>query len=141
MYPLRLFFALILILFAENSFATECQSGEYSDSLIVDPIVPQTLQLHFPNEENIQPDISNFEIISAVTMSNEDGERWATLAIVNSASGRRTLSSRHLMAIFADGSRHFAQNVEHTFNAREEVTLPLFFGCSKFPILKLVSRQ
>ena len=67
------------------------------EALSVDRVVSQNLQLAFPNDDNIQPEISDFAVLNFVLMSNDNGERWSVITLKNQSSGRRTLSQKQLI--------------------------------------------
>jgi len=141
------YLAIALILLSSNSFvssnafASECGTEEQSENLILDQSIPLTEIIRFPNDDRILPDKSDFEIIHAITMSNEKGERWATLTVENKSSGRRTINEEHVMGLFADGTRRFPERFDYTFDRREVSSITVRFGCSKFPILELTTRS
>jgi len=74
-------------------------------------------------------------------MSNLKGERWATITVTNQAHGRRTLNQDQVLALFADGTRHFPLNFTQEFKAQQTVSLLVNFGVNKFPILKIMTRN
>ena len=47
--------------------------------LSIDRVVPNSFDLAFPNESNIQPEQSDFSVNNFVLMSNDSGERWAVV--------------------------------------------------------------
>lgn len=130
----------IFFLCSFNVIGSECQTQGQSENLILDQNIPSTEIINFPNDERIQPDRSGFEILHAITMSNEQGERWATLTIKNNSFGRRTINREHVLALFADGSRKFPLSIDYSFDGKEVASITVTFGCSKFPILKLSTR-
>ncbi|WP_428617483.1 hypothetical protein [Shewanella sp.] len=111
------------------------------DVLTVDRSVSGSFQSSFPNENNTQPDISDFKVLNSVLMSNEAGERWAVMTIENLASGQRTLNQNHLMALFANGERLTPQIFKRRFAANEILSITLAFGEHKFPILEIYPRN
>ena len=127
----RIFYILMLI--STSSLASE-------DVLSLDRFVPNSFDLAFPNEKNIQPDISDFKVINFALMSNQSGERWAIVTIMNQAQGRRTLSHNHLMALIANGKRINPVELSQSFKASETMSLTINFGESKFPLLTVYSR-
>lgn len=110
------------------------------DVLSIDRVVPQNFDLAFPNEFNNQPDLSDFKINSFALMSNEAGERWAVVTLTNLASGKRSLTQKHIMAIVANGERIAPLEFLQSFNADETLSLTINFGESKFPLLSVYSR-
>jgi hypothetical protein len=97
--------------------------------------------INFANDEKIFADRSDFTIVHSVHMSNIEGERWATITVANTASGKRILSNQHLLALFADGSRRYPLHFSEEFKARETKSLLIRFETDRFPILKIMTRQ
>ena len=61
--------------------------------------------------------------------------------MTNQSSGRRELEAKHLVALFADGSRHNPTEFKRTFKGNETQSITLNFGESKFPILSIYTRN
>ena len=78
---------------------------EVREILSVDRSVTSSINLSFPNDNNIKPKKGNFEIVNYVLMSNDIGERWSVITLTNLSTGNRNLEHGHLIALFADGSR------------------------------------
>ncbi|MBE8167187.1 MAG: hypothetical protein HAW66_02305 [Shewanella sp.] len=110
------------------------------EPLSLDRIVPSNFTLAFPNEDNIRPSVSTFEVNNFALMSNEIGERWAIVTLTNQASGRRTVNQKHLMALVANGQHITPFEISQPFKAGETLSLTIYFGVSKFPILTVFSR-
>ena len=111
------------------------------DILPLDRRVSGSFQSSFPNDNNIQPDISDFKVTNTVLMSNEIGERWAVLTVENLASGQRTLNQNHLLGLFANGGRMTPHTFKRKFSANELLSITIAFGESKFPILEVYPRN
>ena len=107
----RVLFALFMFC-SFSSFAAE------SDVLTVDKAVPAGLHLSFPNDSNVQPNISDFNVVNYIVMSNESGERWAVITVKNESSGTRTLNESHLLGLFANGERLEPLKFEQNFKVR-----------------------
>ncbi|MEL0602998.1 hypothetical protein V6250_02395 [Pseudoalteromonas undina] len=107
--------------------------------LNVDRAIPNSMQLSFPNDNNITPKKSDFSIVSYVLMSNEEGERWAVITLTNLASGKRELNQDHLLALFADGSRLTPNEFKLGFNGNQTQSVTVSFAEYKFPILSVYS--
>ena len=120
-----------------------CAFGAHSgeEVLSIDRVVPNSFNLAFPNESNTQPEQSDFSVNNFVLMSNDSGERWAVVTLTNMASGRRSLTNKHLMAIVADGQRIAPLEFLQSFKADETLSLTINFGESKFPLLSIYSRS
>ena len=103
--------------------------------LTLDRVVPNNFELAFPNDDNIEPVLSDFKVKNAVLMSNELGERFAVVTIENRSSGSRTLNQKHLMAQVSNGERISPQAFSQTFNEGETLSLTINFGENKFPLL------
>ncbi|WP_144394954.1 hypothetical protein [Pleionea sediminis] len=135
-----LFIAIVssfLLIPSSNAASTD----ELSSNLMIEQSIVNSEVIKFKNDEKLYPEASDFKIIHSVTMSNERGERWATLTISNQATGRRILKNHHIMAVFANGKRRFPIIDENTFESNETLSLSVYFGKSKFPILKLLTRE
>nr|WP_235575973.1 MULTISPECIES: hypothetical protein [unclassified Pseudoalteromonas] len=107
--------------------------------LNVDRAIPNSMQLSFPNDNNITPKKSDFSIVNYVLMSNEEGERWAVITLTNLASGKRELNQDHLLALFADGSRLTPNEFKLGFNGNQTQSVTVSFAEYKFPILSVYS--
>lgn len=110
------------------------------DVISVDRAIPYSSELAFPNEQNLAPEISDFSVNNVTLMSNDAGERWAVLTITNDASGRRTIQHKHLMGLVANGERVHPAEFSQSFNGGETLSLTVYFGESKFPLLSVYSR-
>ena len=64
-----------------------CTFGAHSgeEVLSIDRVVPNSFNLAFPNESNIQPEQSDFSVNNFVLMSNDSGERWAVVTLTNTS--------------------------------------------------------
>jgi len=127
---------IIISAFFLLSFSSSANEREI---LTVDRVVPNSLELAFPNDRGIKPKSSDFRLINFVVMSNELGERWAVVTVRNSSTGGRTLENGHLMALFADGSRKIPQEFKETFKGNETQSITVSFGENKFPILSITT--
>lgn len=97
--------------------------------------------LFFPDDDDdIEPVANDFQLLQALFMSNELGERWALVTLKNTSTGQRFLKNENLVATFADGSQSRARNVQKRFRARENQTVSVFFGVKKFPIVKVEAK-
>jgi len=128
------FIGLILVYSQVNA------ANANSDYLMLDTHVINTEIINFPNDNEIYPDKSDFKIIHLVTMSNELGDRYATVTLKNLSTGRRIFKQNHIMALFADGSRLSPAIAEAVVDGKESVSITLYFGEHKFPILTLYTR-
>lgn len=120
-----------------------CSFGVHAneDVLSIDRVVAGNVNLAFPNEQNIQPEQSEFKVNNFVLMSNDTGERWAVVTLTNHASGSRSLTNKHLMALVADGQRIAPVEFSQLFKANETITITTNFGESKFPLLSVYTRS
>jgi hypothetical protein len=117
-----------------------CSVSTYADekeTLTVDRVISNKLELAFPNDKNIRPKASDFELINYVVMSNALGERWAVITLNNTATGSRILEHEHLMALFADGKRKSPPAFKVSFEGQEIQSITVSFGENKFPILSI----
>lgn len=124
---------LFLLILCANVFAAQ------KNVLNVDRAIPNSMQLSFPNDNNITPKKSDFSIVNYVLMSNEEGERWAVITLTNLASGKRELNQDHLLALFADGSRLTPNEFKLGFNGNQTQSVTISFAEYKFPILSVYS--
>ncbi|NVK56542.1 MAG: hypothetical protein HWE26_13090 [Alteromonadaceae bacterium] len=122
-----------LLFFALSTSADE-------DILSVDRVIPNSIDFAFPNESSIQPEPSDFTVKNFVLMSNDAGGRWAVVTITNEASGSRSLTHKHLMAVVANGQRVSPIEFLQSFRANETLSLTISFGRRKFPLLLVYSR-
>lgn len=117
-------------------------SSVYSndDVVSIDSVVPNSFELAFPNESNIQPKQGDFEVNGFTLMSNSNGERWAVVTLKNLASGNRNLTNKHLLGLVANGERIAPIEFVQSFKADETLSLTVSFGESKFPLLSVYTR-
>lgn len=134
--PLQVKFCVISFLIP-FMFLSANLIAEEAETLTVDRVISSNIALSFPNEENITPRESEFELLNYVVMSNDLGERWAVITINNLSSGRRTLESQHVMALFANGERSFPLALKLPFEGGETQSITVSFGENKFPILSI----
>lgn len=125
--------ASFLLLFSLCSVAAD-------DTLSIDKMVPQTEVFAFANDANVQPELGDFEVNNTVLMSNEKGERFAVVTISNLASGRRTITEKHLLALLANGTRIAPEAFQQPMLGQQTLSLTVAFGEHKFPILQVYSR-
>ncbi len=136
---MKFFLTLLAIGFINCGFTSE--RNKLSDSLILEQSIVNADVIQFKNDEKLYPESSSFKIVHSVTMSNERGERWATITLQNQAAGRRILKREHIMAVFANGIRKFPTLEEYTLESNEIQSISMYFGKNKFPILKLFTRE
>lgn len=130
-------------LFMFLAFLNIAQADSYSQDeiLTIDGSIPETVNLEFSNKNNLVPKIGEFNVLSSILMSSPSGERWATVTIKNISPHQRLLDSEHIIAIFANGERRNPIHARHKFSSKEETTMIINFGLSKFPILKVSVRN
>ncbi len=129
---------VFLIAFQHVSYAEKTPRGA---TLTIDEPVPKGIILEFDDEDNEEPKVGEFEVLAALMMSNNSGERWATITIYNQSSSQRLFDREHILALFANGEKRHPHKVEYKFNGHEEKTLLLNFGRNKFPILRVYSKN
>ena len=128
----------ILLALQTNSYGGDYTSNE---TLTIDEPTPKILNLMFPDENNIEPKISEFQLSSSILMSSRTGKRWATVTIKNNSSHHRLLDREHIVATFANGETRNPTQAKLQFTGNEEITIIINFGESKFPILRLSVRN
>lgn len=111
--------------------------ADETGTLKVDTVISSNLELAFPNDKNIKPKPSDFELINYVIMSNDFGERWAVITLNNTSTGSRILVNEHLIALFANGKRTSPLEFKLSFEAKETQSITVSFGENKFPILAI----
>ena len=129
---------VILLTLQTNSYGEGYSNNEI---LSIDEPTPKIINLKFPNENNIEAKISEFQLTSSILMSSRTGERWATLTIKNNSSHQRLLDKEHIVAIFANGETRNPTQAKLQFTGNEEITIIINFGESKFPILRVGVRN
>lgn len=107
------------------------------DVLTIDETAPPGHDYHFPDTDALTPKAGEFEIVSSVFMSSKSGQRWATLTLKNTSAHQRLLDREHIVGLFADGSTRHPETAERKFSGHEQITLTLYFGISKFPLLSI----
>lgn len=123
-------------------FASALDANNYErDALTIDKSVNQDLEFQFPNDNSVYPEISDFEVVNYVTMSNEYGERKVTITLHNTSTGNRIFVSDQVMALYANGERVTPYQEKVSFKGKETQTLTLTFNSSKYPILKVYTRN
>lgn len=93
--------------------------------------------LHFDHDNELKPKANDFKILEKAFMSNARGERWAVLTLKNSSSGQRLLKNENIVARFADGSQAYAKNLDEVLSGKQKISMAIFFGMHKFPIIAL----
>jgi hypothetical protein len=130
--------SLFLLTLSLTAYADEIPENEV---LTIDDPIPGSLYIEFTDADDLQPKIGDFKIMSSLFMSNQLGERWATLTILNQSSSQRLFDRKYIVALFADGERRHPIDVEHTFYGKEQITMTINFGKSKYPILRIEVRN
>jgi hypothetical protein len=120
-------------------FITFLTNANENAVLNIDRSVSKNAEFSFPNNKNVKPKQSDFELINYVIMSNELGERWAVLTLTNTSSGNRMLEQANIMATFADGKRQTPLDFKLNFEGKETQSITVSFGKSKFPILSIIA--
>ena len=123
-------------------FASALDANNYErDALTIDKSINQDLEFQFPNDNSVYPEISDFEVVNYVTMSNEYGERKVTITLHNTSTGNRIFVSDQVMALYANGKRVTPYQEKVSFKGKETQTLTLTFNSRKYPILKVYTRN
>lgn len=120
------------------SFSTFAEENE---TLNIEQVVSDRVELAFPNEDNIEPDLSDFTVKNYILLSNDLGERWVVVTLKNESSNHRTLTEKHLLSTLANGEHIFPADFSQTFKGKEVMSVTINFGLNKFPILSIQSRN
>ncbi|AYV23354.1 MULTISPECIES: hypothetical protein [Vibrio] len=129
-----------LLLLLSIALTSPVRSMEYETLSIDQPAIHYS-ELAFPNNDNIQPNRSDFSVNNYVLMSSESGERWAVITVTNTSSAKRTINQTQLVAILANGERIFAEDFHESVSPNKTTSLTINFGWNKFPILSIYSRH
>jgi hypothetical protein len=125
---------LFSVLFSTNSFAAD-------NVFHIDRSVPDNIDIEFANNDDVEPAISDFEVVNYVVMSSEEGGRKAVVTLINTSSGSRIFQSNQLHALFADGKGRAPNAYKQEFSAGEIISMTLSFGIRDLPILRIYTRQ
>lgn len=112
-----------------------------NDILTVDKPPTSSEDLYFPETDDIQPDKSDFKIISTILLSSTSGKRAATVTFRNLSSGQRILNNKQILAVFANGHKKSPSSFKHKFSGNQKITLNLNFGISTYPILSVYTNN
>jgi len=126
---------LVLLLITNHAIAVD------NEVLFADQTIVGSELIEFPNDSKVYANKSDFEILHSLLMSNEIGERWATITVVNHAGGRRELNQDHILALMANGSRRFPLRFSRDFKSQQTLSVLIRFGSNQFPILRISTRQ
>ncbi|CAH9049713.1 hypothetical protein PSECIP111951_00008 [Pseudoalteromonas holothuriae] len=93
----------------------------------------------FTNNARQYPKNGDFIIQGYYPMSTVKGQRAALVTIKNTSTGKRFFEPEHVMALFADGSRHspLMGDDKYSLQASETFTLTLEFGRYDYPIVSV----
>lgn len=130
----RILFVL-MFLFVSVSKAAD------SDALSVDRFIPDDVETSFPNDKELFPQESDFEVINYLLMSSESGERQALVTLKNLSAGSRIFKNEQILALFADGRRRTPLTTTQSFEGHETLSVILSFGVSRFPILEVYTKN
>ena len=128
----------MLFVIALVSCAFACAEN---DVLAIDRPISDETEIAFPNDDNIRPQVSEFEVKDHLFTSSESGERWAVVTVENTSAGHRTFKQDQIMALFANGDRQEPLEFREGVEGRKTVSVTLQFRDNKFPILKLITRR
>lgn len=131
----RLFTVLLLLSMFSVAIADE------HNALRVERVIDHDIELSFSNDAGIHPSKSDFKILNYILLSNDLGDRFATVTLKNTSSGNRIFGNKQLMGLFANGKRLSPLEREITFEGKEVLTFTVSFGRSKFPVLQVYTRN
>ena len=132
---------IVLLMLLMSISCVNADDGIVGRALTIDQPISEGMRLQFENDDELTPKSSEFKILSSLLLSNEIGERWATITLENMSAQQRLLDNEHIVAVFADGDKRYPLNADQKFSGHEVITLILNFGVSKFPILKVYNRN
>ncbi|MEE9337758.1 MAG: hypothetical protein V3U87_06735 [Methylococcaceae bacterium] len=134
---------LVPLFFYLFSFSPTIFSSEVNihNVFSVDRPFPNKNLFPFYSSDDKEPRISEFEVVNQIFLSNANGERQAVVTLYNPASSLRTLLSEHIVAVFANGEKHFPTTVKVNILAKETVTYTLDFGIHQYPIMYLYTNS
>jgi hypothetical protein len=95
----------------------------------------------FCEEDILDIKRNDFKLMDYELMSSESGERYALVSIKNTSSGQRFLRKENLVAIFANCTSLYPQEIEQTLAGNETLTKKIYFGKNKFPIIKVITEN
>jgi len=108
-----------------------------ADTLHFDETQVEGSKFRFDNEDEVKPELNDFELLNYSFLSSETGERWAVITIENTSAGRRILKNEHVVATFANGTRRKAINLDERFKPGEVITKAVSFSHHPFPIVSV----
>ncbi|MBQ0753876.1 MAG: hypothetical protein KBT87_04860 [Gammaproteobacteria bacterium] len=126
------YFAITLLIFTSPPLRADENSVFQYDSK---PTLRGDIRFNQDNPKQVKR--HDFEVVDYALMSNEQGERWATVTFKNTSTGQRLLANEYLLAEFADGTQRFALNLDGKVESGQVLTRTVFFGYHRFPILRL----
>ena len=126
------------LLFPYGSFGVDISPD---DVLTIEPVSPSMIDHPFETGSDDEPSQSDFGILNQILMSNQKGERWATITLSNLSSGQRIFSVEQLLAVFANGDKRPPELIQLKLAGGESGTYTFYFGIHKFPILYVYSKN
>ena len=118
--------------------APKVQPGQV---LQFDSVQPGDSELRFDRgTRDLVPEAGPFRLTEYQAMSNDLGERWALVTVVNTENANRFIKETHLVATFADGTQRRAQNLNDPVGPLEKFSKAVFFGHCPFPLVKVEAR-
>jgi hypothetical protein len=118
--------------------APKVQPGQV---LQFDSVQPGESDLRFDRgTRDLEPEAGPFRLTEYQTMSNDLGERWALVTVINTENANRFLKGTHLVATFADGTQRRAQNLNDGVGPLQQFSKAVFFGHSPFPLVRVEAR-
>ncbi len=132
-------FKNIVLLFAFLSLAAMADDDIFQFDIGGIKVTPNT----FENDQRSFPKKSDFMVKQAYPMTSDSGKRAALITIENTSSGNRGLESSHIMALFADGHRITASQIEDKISlmANGSQTLTVYFGEYEYPIIAVYAAK
>lgn len=127
------------LMLATSAYGENDSRQSLPEALVVDRSIVGKSEINFPNDDNIHPHASDFNVVSTILMSGENGERWATITVQNNSSGQRLLQKDYLLVLFANGERKMPKLEKTVFKGKEKITLNVSLGYHKFPALSVYS--
>ncbi len=113
----------------------------YNEALFFDEPIAEALKLTFEEIEKERPKRSEFEVVDSAFLSNSLGERWSLVTIRNHSPENRTFDEDQIAGIMANGKIRKPLSIKKIIRGRSDQSLMLNFGPSKYPLVRVFTRN